>query len=59
MGHNTNRMAKAAPEVKHILDEWVAEGGWDMSMRSQDVSTEQFCALARKLDHAQVKIPLT
>ncbi|KAF9989284.1 Dimethyladenosine transferase 1, mitochondrial [Mortierella antarctica] len=59
MGHNTNRMAKAAPEVKPILDEWVAEGGWDMNMRSQDVSTEQFCALARKLDRAQVKIPLT
>ncbi|KAF9960937.1 Dimethyladenosine transferase 1, mitochondrial [Mortierella alpina] len=59
MGHNTNRMAKAAPEVKPILDEWVAEGGWDMNMRTQDVSTEQFCALARKLDRAQIKIPLT
>ncbi|CAO3565099.1 unnamed protein product [Mortierella alpina] len=59
MGHNTNRMAKAAPEVKPILDEWMAEGGWDMNLRSQDVSTEQFCALARKLDRAQLKIPLT
>ncbi|KAF9190830.1 Dimethyladenosine transferase 1, mitochondrial [Haplosporangium sp. Z 11] len=59
MGHNTARMAKAAPHVKPILDEWIAEGGWDMNMRTQEVSTEQFCALARKLDQAQIKIPLT
>ncbi|KAG0370357.1 S-adenosyl-L-methionine-dependent methyltransferase [Gamsiella multidivaricata] len=59
MGHNTNRMARLAPEVKLILDEWITEGGWDMNMRTEDVSTEQFCALARKLDRAQLKIPLT
>ncbi|KAF9101974.1 Dimethyladenosine transferase 1, mitochondrial [Mortierella sp. AM989] len=50
MGNNTNRMARLAPKVKPILDEWIAEGGWDMNMRTEDVSTEQFCALARKLD---------
>ncbi|KAG0078779.1 Dimethyladenosine transferase 1, mitochondrial [Linnemannia elongata] len=59
MGHNTNRMAKAAPELRPILDEWIAEGGWDMNMRTQEVSTEQFCALARRLDREQIKIPLT
>ncbi|OAQ25210.1 S-adenosyl-L-methionine-dependent methyltransferase [Linnemannia elongata AG-77] len=59
MGHNTNRMAKAAPELRPILDEWIAEGGWDMNMRTQEVSTEQFCALARRLDRKQIKIPLT
>ncbi|KAG0288422.1 Dimethyladenosine transferase 1, mitochondrial [Linnemannia gamsii] len=59
MGHNTNRMAKAAPELRPILDEWVAEGGWDMNMRAGEVSTEQFCALARRLDREQIKIPLT
>ncbi|KAG0259279.1 Dimethyladenosine transferase 1, mitochondrial [Mortierella polycephala] len=58
MGHNTARMVKAAPHVKPIVDEWIAEGGWDMNMRTQEVSTEQFCALARKLDQAQIKIPL-
>ncbi|KAF8975516.1 Dimethyladenosine transferase 1, mitochondrial [Entomortierella lignicola] len=59
IGHNTNRMARLAPEVKPILDEWIAEGGWDMNLRTEEVSTEQFCALARKLDRAQIKIPLT
>ncbi|KAG0277984.1 Dimethyladenosine transferase 1, mitochondrial [Linnemannia exigua] len=59
MGHNTNRMAKAAPELRPILDEWMEEGKWDMSMRTQEVSTEQFCALARRLDREQIKIPLT
>ncbi|KAG9063605.1 Dimethyladenosine transferase 1, mitochondrial [Linnemannia hyalina] len=59
MGHNTNRMAKLAPELRPILDEWIAEGGWDMNMRTQEVSTEQFCALARRLDQEQIKIPLT
>ncbi|KAF8917745.1 Dimethyladenosine transferase 1, mitochondrial [Dissophora ornata] len=59
MGNNTNRMARIAPEVKPILDEWMAEGKWDMNKRTQEVSTEQFCALARKLERAQVKIPLT
>ncbi|KAF8927296.1 Dimethyladenosine transferase 1, mitochondrial [Haplosporangium gracile] len=59
MGHNTNRMAKTAPELRPILDEWIAEGGWDMNMRTQEVSTEQFCALARRLDREQIKIPLT
>lgn len=59
MGHNTNRMAKAAPELRPILDEWIAEGRWDMNMRTQEVSTEQFCALARRLDQEQIKIPLT
>ncbi|KAG0299505.1 Dimethyladenosine transferase 1, mitochondrial, partial [Dissophora globulifera] len=59
MGNNTNRLARLMPEVKPILDEWIAEGGWDMNMRTQEVSTEQLCALARKLDHAQIKIPLT
>ncbi|KAG0043835.1 Dimethyladenosine transferase 1, mitochondrial [Gryganskiella cystojenkinii] len=59
MGHNTNRLAKAMPEVKPILDEWIAEGEWDMSVRTEEVSTQQFCALARKLDQAQLKIPLT
>ncbi|KAK3823857.1 MAG: S-adenosyl-L-methionine-dependent methyltransferase [Linnemannia elongata] len=59
MGHNTNRMAKAVPELRPILDEWIADGGWDMNMRTQEVSTEQFCALARRLDREQIKIPLT
>ncbi|KAG0377838.1 Dimethyladenosine transferase 1, mitochondrial [Mortierella sp. AD032] len=59
MGHNTNRMAKAAPELRPILDEWLEEGKWDMNMRTQEVSTEQFCALARRLDREQIKIPLT
>ncbi|KAG0203087.1 Dimethyladenosine transferase 1, mitochondrial [Mortierella sp. NVP41] len=59
MGHNTNRMARAAPELRSILDEWIAEGQWDMNMRTQEVSTEQFCALARRLDRDNIKIPLT
>ncbi|KAF9899962.1 Dimethyladenosine transferase 1, mitochondrial [Linnemannia zychae] len=59
MGHNTNRMAKAAPELRPILDQWIEEGKWDMNMRTQEVSTEQFCALARRLDREQIKIPLT
>ncbi|KAF9379698.1 hypothetical protein CPB97_008799 [Podila verticillata] len=59
MGHNTNRMAKAEPKVRPILDEWIAEGKWDMNVRTQEVTTEQFCALARKLEQAQLKIPLT
>ncbi|KAF9131039.1 Dimethyladenosine transferase 1, mitochondrial [Mortierella sp. 14UC] len=59
MGHNTNRMAKAAPELRPILDQWIEEGGWDMNVRTQEVSTEQFCALARRLDQEQIKIPLT
>ncbi|KAF9435408.1 Dimethyladenosine transferase 1, mitochondrial [Entomortierella beljakovae] len=59
MGNNTKRMIKTMPEMKSILDEWIQEGGWDMGQRPEDVSTEQFCALARKLDRAQIKIPLT
>jgi len=59
MGHNTNRLAKAVPEAKPILDEWITEGNWDMNVRTQEVSTLQFCALARKLEKAQLKIPLT
>lgn len=59
MGHNTNRMAKAEPRVRPILDEWIAEGKWDMNVRTQEVTTEQFCALARKLEQAQLQIPLT
>ena len=59
MGNNTNRLARLAPEVKPILDEWMEEGKWDMNMRTHEVSTEQLCALARKLDRAQIKIPLT
>ncbi|KAG0068574.1 Dimethyladenosine transferase 1, mitochondrial [Podila epicladia] len=59
MGHNTNRMAKAEPGVRPILDQWISEGNWDMNMRTQEVTTEQFCALARKLEQANMKIPLT
>ncbi|KAG0233722.1 Dimethyladenosine transferase 1, mitochondrial [Actinomortierella wolfii] len=59
MGHNTNRLAKAMPEVAPLLDQWQAQGKWDMSIRSHEVSTEQFCALARLLDQEQLKIPLT
>ncbi|KAG0342391.1 Dimethyladenosine transferase 1, mitochondrial [Podila horticola] len=59
MGHNTNRMAKAEPGVRPILDEWISEGNWNMNMRTQEVTTEQFCALARKLEQANLKIPLT
>ncbi|KAI1300103.1 Dimethyladenosine transferase 1, mitochondrial [Mortierella claussenii] len=59
MGHNTNRMIKLAPYVQPILNDWIAEGHWDMNMRTQEVSTEQFCALAMKLDQARIKIPLT
>ncbi|KAF9939516.1 hypothetical protein BGZ65_010308 [Modicella reniformis] len=59
MGNNTNRMAKSAPEVKGILAKWSTDCNLDMTMRAQDVSTEQFCALARVLDQEQIKIPLT
>lgn len=59
MGNNTSRLAKAMPDVAPLLEQWQTEGKWDMSMRSHEVSTEQFCALARLLDHAQLKIPLT
>ncbi|KAF9335129.1 Dimethyladenosine transferase 1, mitochondrial [Podila minutissima] len=59
MGHNTNRMAKAEPGVRPILDEWISEGNWDMNMRTQEVTTEQFCALACKLEQKNLIIPLT
>ncbi|KAF9380250.1 Dimethyladenosine transferase 1, mitochondrial, partial [Mortierella sp. AD011] len=55
MGNNTNRMARLAPDVKPILEEWVAEGGWDMNMRTEDVSTEQFCGNQREMDRAKAQ----
>ncbi|KAF9925895.1 Dimethyladenosine transferase 1, mitochondrial [Linnemannia zychae] len=59
VGHLANRMIKAVPEVKPLLDECIAEGGWDMDMRTTEMSTEQFCALARRLERDQINIPLT
>ncbi|KAF9162333.1 Dimethyladenosine transferase 1, mitochondrial [Actinomortierella ambigua] len=59
MANTTNRLAKSMPEVAPILEQWQAEGKWDMTKRSSEVSTEQFCALAHLLDQAQLKIPLT
>ncbi|KAF9975679.1 hypothetical protein BGZ73_000582 [Actinomortierella ambigua] len=34
MANNTNRLAKAMPEVVPLLDQWQAEGKWDMSSPS-------------------------
>ncbi|KAF9913576.1 Dimethyladenosine transferase 1, mitochondrial [Lobosporangium transversale] len=59
IGNITKRLVRLAPEVQPVVEEWIAGGKWDMNMRVEDVTTEQFCDLARRLDRAQLKIPLT
>jgi hypothetical protein len=59
MGHNTNRMVKAVPELQDVIAEWQAMHFWDAGLRAQDVTTEQYCVLARMLDEGRFNIPLT
>ncbi|KAG0221706.1 Dimethyladenosine transferase 1, mitochondrial [Mortierella sp. GBA43] len=59
IGHNTNRIVKAVPEALDVVSQWTLENSVDLNMRAQDVSTEQFCALARLLDQEKLNIPMT
>jgi 16S rRNA A1518/A1519 N6-dimethyltransferase RsmA/KsgA/DIM1 with predicted DNA glycosylase/AP lyase activity len=59
IGHNTNRIVKAVPEALDVVSQWTLENSVDLNMRAQDVSTEQFCALARLLDREKLNIPMT